>query len=106
MATVADAVDKAVAVGNHMNAVKTGQAVLATQITAITQQVAALAATSDTAPAPPRSVNSTSPIAAASTQRRRLDPSSMEKLHCDASLSLLRSWCNILNDYAALNQLP
>jgi hypothetical protein len=89
-----------------MNAVKTVQAVLATQIAAITQQVAALAATSDTAPAPPRSVNSTSPIAAASTQRRRLDPSSMEKLHCDASLSLLRSWCNILNDYAALDQLP
>jgi hypothetical protein len=105
MATLADAVDMVAAVGTRMDAVETGQAALATQLTAITQQLAALVAASGTAPAPPAPVSSTPPIAAASTQRRRLDPSSMEKLHGDASLSLLRSWRNRWNDYAALNQL-
>lgn len=34
-------------------------------------------------------------------QRRRMDPFTMEKVHGDASVSLLRSWRNRWNDYVA-----
>ena len=44
MATVADAVDMVTAVGNRMDAVETGQTAPANQLTAITQQLAALVA--------------------------------------------------------------
>jgi hypothetical protein len=37
--------------------------------------------------------------------RRRLDPSGMDKLHGDITISLLRSWRNRWNDFAELNQL-
>lgn len=38
-------------------------------------------------------------------QRRRLDSSSVDKLHADITISLLRSWRNRWNDFAELSQL-
>ncbi|KAI9551307.1 hypothetical protein GHT06_002507 [Daphnia sinensis] len=38
-------------------------------------------------------------------QRRRIDPSCLDKLHGDASLSQLRTWRNRWNDFCQLNQL-
>ena len=39
------------------------------------------------------------------TQRRRIDPSCLDKLHGDASLSQLRTWRNRWSDFCQLNQL-
>ena len=41
----------------------------------------------------------------ATPQRRRLDTSSVEKLHGDVTIPLLRSWRNRWNDFAELSQL-
>ncbi len=41
----------------------------------------------------------------ATLQRRRLDTSSVEKLHGDVTIPLLRSWRNRWNDFAELSQL-
>jgi hypothetical protein len=41
----------------------------------------------------------------ATTQRRRIDPSCLDKLHGDASLSQLRTWRNRWSDFCQLNQL-
>jgi hypothetical protein len=38
-------------------------------------------------------------------QRRRIDPSCLDKLHGDASLSQLRTWRNRWNDFCQLSQL-
>lgn len=38
-------------------------------------------------------------------QRRRLDPSGVDKLHSDISFPLLKSWRNRWNDFVELNQL-
>ena len=38
-------------------------------------------------------------------QRRRLDASGVDKLHADITIFLLRSWTNLWNDFAELNQL-
>lgn len=38
-------------------------------------------------------------------QRRRLDPSGVDKLHSDISIPLLKSWRNRWNDFAELSQL-
>ena len=38
-------------------------------------------------------------------QRRRIDPSCLDKLHGDASLSQLRTWRNRWSDFCQLNQL-
>ena len=105
MVAEADALDMVTAVGNRMDAVEAGQTALATQLTAITQQLAALVAALGAARAQPTPASYAPSTATISIQRRRLDPSSMEKLHGDASLSLLRSWCNRWKYHAAFNQL-
>jgi hypothetical protein len=38
-------------------------------------------------------------------QRRRLDPSGVDKLHSDISIPLLKSWRNRWNDFVELSQL-
>ncbi|KZS02114.1 Uncharacterized protein APZ42_000982, partial [Daphnia magna] len=45
------------------------------------------------------------PAAVTTSQRRRIDPSCLDKLPGDASLSQLRSWTNRWNDFSQLNQL-
>ncbi|EFX69815.1 hypothetical protein DAPPUDRAFT_113300 [Daphnia pulex] len=100
MATAQDAIDAVAAVGNRIDLMEAGHTNITTQLATITQQLANLIG----APPPPPGPGPGIPAPQPST-RRRLDPSTMEKLHGDASTSLLRSWRNRWDDYAALNQM-
>jgi hypothetical protein len=84
--------------------VELGQTNITTQLANITMQLAALIGV-PTAPGLPAAGAAAAIPVVQPTTRRRLDPSSMEKLHGDVSISLLRSWRNRWDDYAALNQL-
>jgi hypothetical protein len=104
MATAQDAIDAVTAVGNRIDAVELGQTNITTQLANITTQLAALIGV-PAAPGPPAAGAAAAIPVIQPTTRRRLDPSAMEKLHGDVSISLLRSWRNRWDDYAALNQL-
>ncbi len=100
METAQDALDAVTAVGNRIDLMEVGQTNMTAQLANIAQQLANLIG----APPPPPGPGPGVPAPQPST-RRRLDPSTMEKLHGDASTSLLHSWRNRWDDYAALNQL-
>lgn len=86
-----------------------GQTNITTQLANITTQLAALigvpAAPGPAAPGPAAGGAAAVFPAVQPSTRRRLDPSTMEKLHGDVSIFLLRSWRNRWDDYAALNHL-
>ncbi|EFX69814.1 hypothetical protein DAPPUDRAFT_113301 [Daphnia pulex] len=100
MATAQDAIDAVAAVGNRIDLMEAGHTNITTQLATITQQLANLIGVSPPPPGPGPGIPAPQP-----STRRRLDPSTMEKLHGDASTSLLRSWRNRWDDYAALNQM-
>jgi hypothetical protein len=104
MATAQDAIDAMTAVGNRIDAVQLGQTNITTQLANIKTQLAALIGVQTAPGLPAAGVAASIPVVQPTT-RRRLDPSTLEKLHGDVSISLLRSWRNRWDDYAALNQL-
>jgi hypothetical protein len=102
MATAQDAFDAVTAVGNRIDAVELGQTNITTQLANITTQLAALIGV-PTAPGLPAAGAAAEIPVVQPTTRRRLDPSSMEKLNGDVSISQLRSWRNRWDEYAALS---
>ena len=100
MANAQDALDAVAAVGNRIDAMEAGQTAMTLQLSTIATQLATLMG-GQPLPIPPPLPGPAPPP----SQRRRLDPSAMEKINGDVSTSHLRSWRNRWRDYVALNQL-
>jgi hypothetical protein len=100
MATAQDNLDAVAAVGNRIHLMEVGQTNTTTQLANITQQLVTLIGAP---PLPPG--HGPGVLAPQPSTRRRLDPSTMEKLYGDASNFFLRSLRNRWDDYATLNQL-
>ncbi len=96
-ATTAAATAATTAAAGRIDAVEQGEIQMTAQLTGIAQQLQALPGGG--------AGGGLGAGGGGATQRRRIDPSGLEKLHADISLPQLRTWRNRWGDFCQLNQL-